>query len=110
MEVVYIVAEPPLHLLILCALHCCLFRLLSAVSTFSCSVMKTISRNRASKAIISATDIDENSRDVWFEGKILNRYGTFDFVRSRNLKRASGKAFERQSSSFFYTLGFSVVE
>ena len=54
--------------------------------------MATSSSNKASKPIISVTDIDENSRDVWFEGKILNRYGTFDFVRAGNSKRASGSS------------------
>ena len=89
MEVFCIVAEPCSHLLILYALHCYLFCLFFVVSIFSCSVMTTISINRASKAIICVTDIDENSRDVWFEGKILNRYGIFYFVRSGNSKRAS---------------------
>ncbi len=51
--------------------------------------MATISSSRASKAVIPVTDINENSSDVWFEGRVLNRYGTFDFVRSENVKRAS---------------------
>ena len=89
MKVICVVAEPSSHLLILYALHCCLFNLFSVVSIFSCSVMATISSYKASKAIISVMDIDENSIDVWFERKILNRYGTFDFVLSGNSKRAS---------------------
>ena len=92
MEVVCVVAKPPSHLLILCAFHYCLFCLFSAVSTFYCSVMAIINSNMDSKAIIYVTDIDENSRDVWFEGKILNRYCIFDFVHSGYSKRASGSS------------------
>ena len=55
--------------------------------------MATISSNTTSKAIISVTDIYENLRDVWFEGKILNKYGTFDFVRVKNSNRASKSSF-----------------
>ena len=55
--------------------------------------MATISSNTISKAIIYVTDIEENLRDVWFEGKILNKYGTFDFVRAGNSKRAAKSGF-----------------
>ena len=51
-------------------------------------VMATISSSMAYKVVISITHINENSKDVWFEGKILNKYGIFDFVYLRNLKRA----------------------
>ena len=33
--------------------------------------------------------VNENSIDAWFEGRVLNRYGTFDFICSENLKKAS---------------------
>ena len=36
--------------------------------------MVTISCSGVCKAIIFVTDIDENSGDVWFDKKILNRY------------------------------------
>ena len=58
--------------------------------------MATISSSKACKAVISIINIDENPRDMWFEERILNEYGTFDFVRSGNVKRASG------SSPFYY--------
>jgi len=50
--------------------------------------MAIVSVSRAAKSVLSVIDIDENSRDVCFEGKILNWCGTFDYLRS-GIKRGS---------------------
>ena len=36
------------------------------------------------KVVACMTDIDENCRNVCFEGKVLNQYGTFDHLLSNN--------------------------
>ena len=38
------------------------------------------------KMVLSVVQIDENTRDVAFEGKILSRYGTFDYIRANRTK------------------------
>ena len=43
-----------------------------------------------SKVVACVTDIDKNCRNVCFEGKVLNRYGTFDYFHSSNAKRNLG--------------------
>lgn len=40
-----------------------------------------------SKVFICLTNIDKNSRDIWFKDKNLNKFGTFDYICSGNLTR-----------------------
>jgi len=42
--------------------------------------MATCSIAQVSKAIMYVTNINQNSKDICFEGKILNRYGTLDYI------------------------------
>ena len=42
-----------------------------------------------SKVVVCVTNINENYRNACFEGKILNQYGTFDYLPSSNIKRSS---------------------
>ena len=42
-----------------------------------------------SKIVELVTNIDENCRNVCFEGKVLNRYGIFDYLCSSNANRSS---------------------
>ena len=40
-----------------------------------------------SKVVVCMTDIDESCRNVCFEGKVLNQYGTFEYFLSSNAKK-----------------------
>ena len=40
-----------------------------------------------SKVFKCLTNIDENSTNIWFNDKILNKFDTFDYICSGNLMR-----------------------
>ena len=41
-----------------------------------------------SKVVACVTNINENCRNVCFEGKVLNQYDNFDYFHSNNTKRS----------------------
>ena len=41
-----------------------------------------------SKVVAYVTNIDENCRTVCLKNKVLNQYGTFDYLHSSNAKRS----------------------
>ena len=41
-----------------------------------------------SKVVACMTNIDENCRNVCFESKVLNHYGTFDYLHSNNANKS----------------------
>ena len=45
-----------------------------------------------SKVVASVTKIDENYINVCFEGKVLNQYGTFDYLHSSNTIKSSSSS------------------
>ena len=46
-----------------------------------------------SKIVERVTNIDENCKNVCFEGKVLNQHGIFYYLRSSNEKRISCSSF-----------------
>ena len=48
--------------------------------------MVSSSTNLKSEVVASVIDVDENCRNVYFECKILNQHGTFDYLHSNNTK------------------------
>ena len=45
-----------------------------------------------SKVVAGVTNINENCKNVWFKGKVLNRYGTFNYLYSSNAKKSLGSS------------------
>ena len=41
-----------------------------------------------SKIVACVINIDENCENICFESKVLNQFGTFDYLYSRNIERS----------------------
>ena len=53
------------------------------------------------------TDSDENCRNVCFEDKVLNQYGTFDYLHSSNAKKKTNSSIYIDATNNFVCAHFT---